>query len=245
MIFLLPTHAVVSAEENNAVTYFSNIENLSVIENGDEGHKTLYLVGYCNPDDTGDDYNNFYAEIIDRLNEIINSSWFDYEYVMIDFWQEELGRIGSWTLDICDAELVQEEYWHGQELDQIYEEQNQYSETFSYNNLDARYLKHEVTYGEYGDKALVVYYEFTNNSNKNQSFLYSFSGKCFQNGVEMEASWMYDSQETENSVREVKPGTTVTVATPFEIGEDTDNIVLEVTPWLSDEILFEKQLDIE
>ncbi len=241
VVFLLQASIIVNAEVQNPANLFADMENLSVIENGD----ALYLIYCCNPNDTADDYNDFYAKIIDRLNKFISLSSFEYKYVMIDFWREDVGRIGSWTHDVGNVELIQELYWEGNEIEPINEIQKDEAEMFSYNNLDVKYLKHEITFDEYYNKALVVYYEFTNNSNENQTFYYSFSGKCFQNGVEMEETWMFDNQETDNARKEIRPGTTVTVATAFEIGTDTDGIVLEITPWFGSEILLEKQLNLK
>ena len=51
---------------------------------------------------------------------------------------------------------------------------SQSDEEFTYKNKTVKYLKHEVTENDFGEKVLVVYYDFTNNSDDNAVFDYSF-----------------------------------------------------------------------
>lgn len=104
---------------------------------------------------------------------------------------------------------------------------------FSYGDKYAKYLRHEISENSMGEEVLIVYYEFTNNDDDNASFDDSFSDSCFQNGVELERSMFHANDQTKNSNREIQPGTTVEVASAFDIGDSRDTVTLEVEPWIS------------
>lgn len=104
---------------------------------------------------------------------------------------------------------------------------------FSYGDKYVKYLRHEISENSMGEEVLIVYYEFTNNDDDNASFDDSFSDSCFQNGVELEHSMFHANDQTKNSSREIQPGTTVEVASAFDIGDSRDTVTLEVEPWIS------------
>lgn len=104
---------------------------------------------------------------------------------------------------------------------------------FTYGKMTVKYLRHEITENEMGEDVLIVYYEFTNNSNDNESFIYSFSDTCFQNGVQLDNSFFHANEQTRNADREIQPGTTIEVASAFDIGDSRNTVTLEVEPWAS------------
>lgn len=118
---------------------------------------------------------------------------------------------------------------------------------FSYNNADCEFLEYKIEKDEFGEEHLVLYFEFTNNSNENQAFGYLFSTKVFQNGVELDSSFVHVNEETRNSAREIQKGTTITVAEAFSIGDSRENIKIEITPFSiwSDKKIFEKEIQIK
>lgn len=116
---------------------------------------------------------------------------------------------------------------------------------FTYRDMTVKYLKHEIIVDDIDQTVLVVYYEFTNNSDENKTFVYSFDDTCFQNGVEVESSLWHVNDESHNRDKEIKTGTTITVASAFVLGESRDNIELEITPLIGDKILFEKTLKLD
>lgn len=125
------------------------------------------------------------------------------------------------------------------------EEKEELTDEFTYRDMSVKYLKHEIVVDDIDQTVLVVYYEFTNNSDENKTFDYSFDDTCFQNGVEVEHSLWHVNDESKNSGKEIKTGTTITVASSFVLGESRDNIELEITPWIGDKILLEKTLVLE
>lgn len=118
------------------------------------------------------------------------------------------------------------------------------TDEFTYRDMTVKYLRHEIVVDDIDQEVLVVYYEFTNNSEENKTFVYSFDDTCFQNGVEVESSWWHVNDESHNRDKEIKTGTTITVASAFVLGESRDDIELEITPWIGDKMLFEKTLKL-
>lgn len=104
---------------------------------------------------------------------------------------------------------------------------------FSYDDTHVKYLKHEVVENMTGDKCLAVYYEFTNNSEENQTFIYLFNDKAFQNGVELDGSLFHVNDDSKNSSREIQPGTTVVVVSGFVLGDESSDVTLQIEPWIS------------
>ena len=104
---------------------------------------------------------------------------------------------------------------------------------FTYGKMTVKYLRHEITENEMGENVLIVYYEFTNNSNDNQAFIYSFNDTCFQNGVQLDDSLFHANEQTRNADRERQPGATIEVASAFDLGDSRDTVTLEVEPWVS------------
>ena len=104
---------------------------------------------------------------------------------------------------------------------------------FTYGKMTVKYLRHEITENEMGENVLIVYYEFTNNSNDNQAFIYSFSDTCFKNGVQLDDSLFHANEQTRNADREIQPGATIEVASAFDLGDSRDTVTLEVEPWVS------------
>lgn len=118
---------------------------------------------------------------------------------------------------------------------------------FNYDDMHVKYIKHEVIENMSGDECIAIYYEFTNNSNENKTFDYSFSDKAFQDGVELDNSIFHVNEESKNSDREIQPGVTITVASGFVINNNSNVVTLQMKPFsaFSDEILMEMELSIK
>ena len=117
---------------------------------------------------------------------------------------------------------------------------------FEYADTNIKYLKSKVGYDASDDKCLYVYFEFTNNSDENESFASLVRCQAFQNGIELETNYLYDCDEERNSSKDIQPGASITVAEIFELDDSTEDITLEVRPFSiwSDRLLFEKEIKI-
>lgn len=118
---------------------------------------------------------------------------------------------------------------------------------FIYEGMSVEYIESKIEENSAGDKCLVLYFDFTNDTEENKAFSTSFSVYAFQNGVEIDHSMWHVNENTKNSNREVQPGTTVVVAESFVLSEDTSAVEIEIRPWVSfdDDILFELEIELE
>ncbi|NLG10278.1 MAG: DUF5067 domain-containing protein [Coriobacteriaceae bacterium] len=101
-----------------------------------------------------------------------------------------------------------------------------------------------------GKKALIVNYSFTNSSEEPTSFLVAIMPQAFQNGVELSTatiSFSDDSYDHESSLKDIKPGATITVSSAF-ILDDSSVVTVECHDWLrfdSDTLIATKDFTVE
>lgn len=90
-----------------------------------------------------------------------------------------------------------------------------------------RYTGHVVSSDYKGEPCLLVYYDFTNNSDKNISCATSVIMRAFQNGVQCDVTVFTEPNEAkDNYIQQIQPGTTVNVAQIFSIS-DMSQVTLE------------------
>lgn len=147
------------------------------------------------------------------------------------------------VLFICGCVYVPDVPGYFQEQLADVDEENK---ELDYLDCNLKYERCEIIQEEYGDKNLYVYFKFTNNSDENATFDYTFDIKSFQNGIELDSNYVYDCEEEENGSKEIQPGTTITVAEVFELGDSTENVMLEIRPFvLSDKALMDLQIELQ
>ena len=87
---------------------------------------------------------------------------------------------------------------------------------------DLKIAKHEFTEGYEGEKLIRVYYEFTNNSDDEQTFSMNCTHAAYQDGIELPISYAKESvAEDDKSYEDVKPGDTVTLSYCYELSGDS------------------------
>ncbi len=96
-----------------------------------------------------------------------------------------------------------------------------------------KYVSHEVVENRSGDKCLAVYYDFTNNSDETENFSFTITDKAFQNGLELETSFFHVNDDSKNRSAEIKPGVTIRVCSGFVLRDETADIELEVSEWIT------------
>lgn len=88
-------------------------------------------------------------------------------------------------------------------------------------------VKESVITTDYeGNPALVVTYEFTNNSDEASSFDLSISDTAFQNGVILEMAFM-DDLEYED--KQIKPGVTIDVQKAYVLNDTENSVEIELS----------------
>lgn len=78
-----------------------------------------------------------------------------------------------------------------------------------------------------GNRAIVVTYTFTNNSNKEAMFSTAISDKAFQNGVELETAINSSWNSGTDQMKTIKTGSTITVSQGFKL-VDSSPVTVEV-----------------
>lgn len=121
----------------------------------------------------------------------------------------------------------------------------QNADTATNNDTTLKYLKHEVITDNNGREVVVVYFDFSNNSEDNTAFAYNYDVTCFQNGKELDYPLIsFDIDEYNNIARELQTGANITVARIY-ILEDKSNVDLEVTPLGGNKKLMKLTLELQ
>ena len=125
---------------------------------------------------------------------------------------------------------------HESEREEVVPEEKEEPNMIDVNIRDChvKYVSSSIETNYVDEPCLVIYYEFTNNSDENKCFDYTIGAKAFQDGVELKGSYFHVNDETKDSSVEIHPGTTVTVASAYTLRNDSSDITLEVSTWLSD-----------
>lgn len=99
-----------------------------------------------------------------------------------------------------------------------------------------------------GNPAIIVKYSFTNNSDKNASFLTSVGTDVFQNSVECDtAIIMSDVMDSDSSMAQVQPGGTATVECAYSLRDTENPVTVQVGPFIniSDKINAQKEFTLK
>ncbi len=92
-----------------------------------------------------------------------------------------------------------------------------------------KYTGHAVGTDYEGKPCLIVYYDFTNNSDENTSSAASVFMKAFQNGVQCDTAIFTEENEAlGNYMTEIQPGTTINTAQCYSI-PDMSQVTLEAS----------------
>lgn len=104
------------------------------------------------------------------------------------------------------------------------------------------YIKENDIYG-ITPPSLVVTYTFTNNSDSAKEFGYNFKDVVYQNGVALDADFVY-GLENDNQYNAIKPGATVDVAIPYRLTDTTSDIEIEISISGTDKCILSKTFSL-
>lgn len=113
---------------------------------------------------------------------------------------------------------------------------------FTAEKFNVKYVRHEFANDYEGNKCLLYYYTFTNNSDENATAGIAANVQCFQDGGECEIGIMTEQNDSMNNyaINEVQPGGTVEVCQVYKLKSDT-----ELTIEASDMISFDNKKDTQ
>lgn len=83
--------------------------------------------------------------------------------------------------------------------------------------------------------AIVVTYEFTNNSDDATNFLVALSSQAYQDGIELETAIIMDSKvyNSANSMKDIKPGKKIKVQQAYLLDNNKSDVEIEVSKLFS------------
>ena len=94
---------------------------------------------------------------------------------------------------------------------------------------------HSVVKDKTGSDALVIEYEWTNNSDKETSFMVACSDTVYQHGIECPSyGVLVDEVDSQQETTDIKPGTTYHLKIAYQL-QDNSNALVEVTDLLGRE----------
>lgn len=93
-----------------------------------------------------------------------------------------------------------------------------------------------VTEDYEGNPAIVVTYTWTNNSDESVASDIALTVDAYQNGVELDSVYVLDNDDDfdlDAESNKVKPGGTQTAQVAYKLSDETTDVEIEVTEWLS------------
>lgn len=84
-----------------------------------------------------------------------------------------------------------------------------------------------------GKKAVLITYEFTNNSKEAKSFDIALSDEAYQNGIGLETSFIDGNADEIGLDVKIKPGTSKDVSKVYILRDETTPIDIEITEFIS------------
>lgn len=85
-----------------------------------------------------------------------------------------------------------------------------------------------------GNPAIIVNFDYTNNSSESRMFSTSVACTAYQNGVQLSSAFILDgSYDAEESLKNIKPGSSLKVQQAYVLDDAAAPVTVEVTGWLS------------
>ena len=91
-----------------------------------------------------------------------------------------------------------------------------------------RFISAELSTDFQGYDAIVITYEFTNNSDDAQNFIFATGRQLFQGGIELEAGIMVEGVDAGQQMLDIRGGATITVSTGHLLRNLEEDIELEI-----------------
>lgn len=98
-----------------------------------------------------------------------------------------------------------------------------------------------------GNKAVIVTYTFTNNSDDARNFMTTMTAQAFQDGVELESAIMMEGVDSQDLMKDIKPGKSITVKQAYVLADTENDVTVEVSElWdFSNELIAEATFSVK
>ncbi|MGI6183095.1 MAG: DUF5067 domain-containing protein [Candidatus Fimadaptatus sp.] len=109
--------------------------------------------------------------------------------------------------------------------------------TYEHDDMSVTFVNGGLLTTQDGEPALVIYYDFVNNSSKAESFIYSFAVTAYQDGIECDPAYSWDfavaPDDAHTALLSVKDGASMRVAKYFRIHNTTSPVDVELSRMFS------------
>ncbi len=105
-------------------------------------------------------------------------------------------------------------------------------------------VSHSVVKDKNGADSLVIEYAWTNNSDKETSFMFVCTDKVYQNGIECPSyGILIDEVDSKQEMTDIKPGTTYNLKIGYTL-QDNTNVLVEVTDLMGKEYYLKETIEL-
>lgn len=91
----------------------------------------------------------------------------------------------------------------------------------------------ELTQDYNSNPSVVITYSWTNNSTDTTNFMSSLNTQVFQNGIECDSAILSSDYDSDSSMKDIKPGTTLSVQEAYTLQDSENPIEIEVSEFLN------------
>jgi hypothetical protein len=113
------------------------------------------------------------------------------------------------------------------------------------NNYDVKVVSSSLSKDYAGNPMLVIEYEYTNNTDKANSFSFSVIDKAFQNGVECSNFTVSDAIDATQQLNEIKPGTPYRLKVGYSLQDTTNPVGIEVSNLLDTAPFYKHTIELK
>lgn len=151
----------IESEKNQVVELFNDISGVNVSESGDSKNKALIITCYAELYTESEQMYKIAESIGGKIREAQKEDWFNYDYILIDFWSGTIGRIVSMTVDVNNlSEPIQINEWYGENREN--QQQDEIRETEKEQTQENEQKQEPVLIYE-DDNVKISYVEITEN----------------------------------------------------------------------------------
>lgn len=115
---------------------------------------------------------------------------------------------------------------------------------FDTGNHGVKYVSSEIKF-ENSQPVLIVNYEFANNDDYSASWSWDISHTIYQNGKECANALFYEDENTKEQKDKAEKGEIIPVTEAYYLNNATDDITIEMTEYLKDEVFFLTIVNLE
>lgn len=143
--------------------------------------------------------------------------------------EEEIPSIRAYYVELLDEDDYTYDFTGGSTENTLSEEVlNDGTIDTDFGKFTLKYTGYELSEDYEGKQCVIIYFDYTNNSEENSCYSWTANVQVFQNGVECGDAFILDdnNKALNNDMTEVKTGVTISVASAFYI-DGLDDIELE------------------